>query len=266
MGTCSALNCNNRSDGKPLSDGTKVRMFRFPADPVRRKKWLINMRRRHFAPRKYSALCQVHFEITQFELRRADGKKKLKLNAVPTIFDHTGSSTYTAEKPRIRSSSKQLKTDLRDPDYVKIKRRLSRRKTARKQKKESMEVETPIVKLEPVPDDGALPVSDASKNNLNVQTLELVEILDTGIHKQSSICENCELLKNENISLTNDSEVLKKENETLNTENGKLKNEVSVLQKQLMFLDLALKEYLNEEQQKLFHVIAKTVEYEWEDD
>lgn len=31
-------------------------------------------------------LFQLHFEATEFELHRADGKKKLKWNAVPTIF------------------------------------------------------------------------------------------------------------------------------------------------------------------------------------
>lgn len=34
---------------------------------------------------------QIHFDDSQFENRRADGWIRLKLNAIPTIFDHNSS-------------------------------------------------------------------------------------------------------------------------------------------------------------------------------
>uniref|UniRef100_A0AAR2J0T8 THAP domain-containing protein 1 n=1 Tax=Pygocentrus nattereri TaxID=42514 RepID=A0AAR2J0T8_PYGNA len=51
MGGCSAPNCSNSTTiGKQL--------FRFPKDPVRMRKWLINCRR-DFVPTPCSRLCQA---------------------------------------------------------------------------------------------------------------------------------------------------------------------------------------------------------------
>uniref|UniRef100_A0A8C6KY06 THAP domain-containing protein 1 n=1 Tax=Nothobranchius furzeri TaxID=105023 RepID=A0A8C6KY06_NOTFU len=57
MGGCSAPNCSNSSSiGKQL--------FRFPKDPLRKKKWVMNCRR-DFEPTPHSRLCQVSFSITK---------------------------------------------------------------------------------------------------------------------------------------------------------------------------------------------------------
>lgn len=80
MGGCSAPNCSNStSSGKQL--------FRFPKEPVRKKKWVVNSRR-DFEPTPHSRLCQDHFEKSQFEevARSPTGGKKLKPNAIPTLF------------------------------------------------------------------------------------------------------------------------------------------------------------------------------------
>ncbi|KAM4552334.1 THAP domain-containing protein 1 [Odontesthes bonariensis] len=80
MGGCSAPNCSNSTCiGKQL--------FRFPKEPVRKKKWVVNCRR-DFEPTPHSRLCQDHFELSQFEeiARSPAGGKKLKPNAVPTLF------------------------------------------------------------------------------------------------------------------------------------------------------------------------------------
>ncbi|XP_008333092.1 THAP domain-containing protein 2 isoform X2 [Cynoglossus semilaevis] len=80
MGGCSAPNCSNSTSiGKQL--------FRFPKDPVRKKKWVVNCRR-DFEPTPHSRLCQDHFEQSQFEeiARSPAGGKKLKPNAIPTLF------------------------------------------------------------------------------------------------------------------------------------------------------------------------------------
>ncbi|XP_018392406.1 PREDICTED: THAP domain-containing protein 4-like [Cyphomyrmex costatus] len=54
------------------------------------------MRRDKWTPTISSRLCEVHFEDSQFEAHRIDGWRKLKPNAVPTLFDvpnppHSGS-------------------------------------------------------------------------------------------------------------------------------------------------------------------------------
>lgn len=80
MGGCSAPNCSN-------STRIAKQLFRFPKDPIRKKKWVVNCRR-DFEPTPHSRLCQDHFEHSQFEeiARSPAGGKKLKPNAIPTLF------------------------------------------------------------------------------------------------------------------------------------------------------------------------------------
>ncbi|XP_068196708.1 THAP domain-containing protein 1 [Antennarius striatus] len=89
MGGCSAPNCSN-------STNTGKQLFRFPKDPVRKKKWVMNSRR-DFEPTPHSRLCQDHFEQSQFEeiARSSAGGKKLKPNAIPTLFS-IGDPPYPA--------------------------------------------------------------------------------------------------------------------------------------------------------------------------
>ncbi|XP_061786696.1 uncharacterized protein [Nerophis lumbriciformis] len=82
MPSCAAWGCFTRQkSGK--------HMHRFPRDPVRRKVWEVKVRRDGWRPNNYSLLCEDHFDETQYEQRRADGLKKLKPNAVPTLFAFT---------------------------------------------------------------------------------------------------------------------------------------------------------------------------------
>uniref|UniRef100_A0A1B6EE59 THAP-type domain-containing protein n=1 Tax=Clastoptera arizonana TaxID=38151 RepID=A0A1B6EE59_9HEMI len=85
MVCCAAINCSNRTE-------KGFRLFRFPADSKRKAKWVQNMRRHHVS--KYGTwksqgtyICEIHFEESQFESKRADNWKKLKPNAVPTLFN-----------------------------------------------------------------------------------------------------------------------------------------------------------------------------------
>lgn len=80
MVNCSAPNCAN-------SSAKGYRLFRFPTDAVRKAIWLQNCRRDKWIPTSTSRLCEVHFEKNQWESQRADGWKKLKPNAIPTIFN-----------------------------------------------------------------------------------------------------------------------------------------------------------------------------------
>ena len=62
-------------------------MFCFPADSERRRRWVVNCRRLNWQPARGSCFCEYHFEESQFENRRADGWRKLRPDAVPTIFN-----------------------------------------------------------------------------------------------------------------------------------------------------------------------------------
>uniref|UniRef100_A0A1Y1N715 THAP-type domain-containing protein n=1 Tax=Photinus pyralis TaxID=7054 RepID=A0A1Y1N715_PHOPY len=84
MPCCAAPNCSNRSE-------KRYSLYRIPADEPRRSKWVQNMRRDRgpdkWQPTTGSRICEVNFEEDQFETCRKDKLKKLKPNAVPTLFD-----------------------------------------------------------------------------------------------------------------------------------------------------------------------------------
>nr|CAD7423989.1 unnamed protein product [Timema monikensis] len=81
MPGCTALNCTNSS-----KKGYKV--YHFPTDEERCLQWVQNLGRgESWVPTKHTCVCEVHFEESQFESHRADGLKKLRPFAIPTIFD-----------------------------------------------------------------------------------------------------------------------------------------------------------------------------------
>ena len=56
---CAATNCTNRSK-------SKVRTFKFPADPKIPEEWLKNLKGESFQPTKDSRLCENHFTEESF--------------------------------------------------------------------------------------------------------------------------------------------------------------------------------------------------------
>ncbi|TGZ48982.1 hypothetical protein DBV15_12072 [Temnothorax longispinosus] len=79
---CCAKHCKNRSENG-------FRMFRFPKDKQRKQVWLEKCGK-SIAPT--SRLCERHFDDSQFENHREDKWRKLKPNAVPTIFNDENST------------------------------------------------------------------------------------------------------------------------------------------------------------------------------
>ncbi|KAI4472184.1 THAP-type zinc finger [Holotrichia oblita] len=76
---CAAYGCTNRSEKGFL-------MKKFPKDPVRRKIWASKVKRDGWTPANASVLCKAHFDETMWEKTHVDGSRKLKHDAVPTIF------------------------------------------------------------------------------------------------------------------------------------------------------------------------------------
>nr|CAI5852610.1 unnamed protein product [Callosobruchus analis] len=100
MPGCAAVNCSNSAKKRFI-------MKHFPRDPVRRKEWLIKMRRDKWIPTDYSCLCEVHFSSEMWEKAREDGTRKLKANAVPTVFSF--SQPKKPRKPPVKRKLSSLK-------------------------------------------------------------------------------------------------------------------------------------------------------------
>ena len=54
--SCSAVNCTNR-----WTKGSSVKFFVFPADPERRKRWVVAISWDKWFPSKHDCLCSAHF-------------------------------------------------------------------------------------------------------------------------------------------------------------------------------------------------------------
>ena len=67
---------------KYLNPGVTV-MYKFPTNEIRRRIWADQIARSNWTPTNDSLICEIHFEESEFE-----GKRKLRDDAVPTIFLH----------------------------------------------------------------------------------------------------------------------------------------------------------------------------------
>nr|XP_047139067.1 THAP domain-containing protein 2-like [Hydra vulgaris] len=98
--SCSAYNCTQR-----YTKG--VSFHGFPKDLELRRKWIQVMRRDGFTPSKQSKLCGKHFTIDCYEGSPWSSQKKLKSDAIPSIFDfptRLKKSTYSRKPPKNRQS------------------------------------------------------------------------------------------------------------------------------------------------------------------
>ncbi|KAJ3657075.1 hypothetical protein Zmor_016106 [Zophobas morio] len=79
MRGCCIANCNNRSE-------KGFRLFSLPSGKKsanRKNAWIKFINRKNLPAR--ASVCEAHFEETQFETQRTDGRRLLKWNAVPTL-------------------------------------------------------------------------------------------------------------------------------------------------------------------------------------
>ncbi|XP_018360143.1 PREDICTED: THAP domain-containing protein 2-like [Trachymyrmex cornetzi] len=82
-----------------------------------KKKWLHTIGRENWEPKQYSAVCEVHFAKEMWEKVRQDGKRKLKIQAVPTIFPACEELYETTTESSNEPKTKKLKSD---KDYNEI--------------------------------------------------------------------------------------------------------------------------------------------------
>ncbi|XP_077511756.1 THAP domain-containing protein 7-like [Amblyomma americanum] len=88
-----------------------TRMYRFPASPNRRKRWLVQVKRDGWEPTAASRVCAAHFEDGSFEQNRLDGLKKLRPGAVPTLFPYRAAPKHR-KSPRKRALLRDLQIRL----------------------------------------------------------------------------------------------------------------------------------------------------------
>ncbi|XP_023210091.1 THAP domain-containing protein 4-like [Centruroides sculpturatus] len=92
--SCSAYGCTNR-----FVKHSGIHFYRFPLKkPDLLKKWVTAVRRENFKPTKSSSLCSEHFKDTDFKLRPGAFTKKLKEDAVPSMFSAFPSYYQPSEK------------------------------------------------------------------------------------------------------------------------------------------------------------------------
>ena len=107
MPHCAAYGCSNSTAKDP-----DLYFMRFPDDRELCRQWLHNTGRGGaWKPTKHSRLCSEHFEESCFErdlyaeLMESDARclrrraKRLKADAVPTLFGHTAGSVSKAKAP-----------------------------------------------------------------------------------------------------------------------------------------------------------------------
>ena len=102
---CCAVGCPN--DSRFVSKGQGISFRRFPTEVSLLKEWLAKISRVGLAVTKDTRLCSFHFEPDCFErdlraeLLGSKVKRKLKPDAVPTIFDHR-----PRKKPRLSTEQR----------------------------------------------------------------------------------------------------------------------------------------------------------------
>ena len=116
---CCAVGCSN--DSRSVSKEHGISFHRLPTENSLLQKWLAKISRVDFVVTKDTRLCSDHFEPDCFErdlraeLRGSKGKRKLKPDAVPTIFDHR-----PRKKPRLSTEQRLQEKAKREVRIIKF--------------------------------------------------------------------------------------------------------------------------------------------------
>ena len=85
-------------------NGRKVSHFKFPDDPLRRKKWIHAIRRDegvYFQIQEWTKVCSRYFREYDF-IKTLSGRRDLRSNAVPSLFPWTRTSPRKRKPPTDR--------------------------------------------------------------------------------------------------------------------------------------------------------------------
>uniref|UniRef100_A0A670HPK1 THAP-type domain-containing protein n=1 Tax=Podarcis muralis TaxID=64176 RepID=A0A670HPK1_PODMU len=115
--SCCAINCNNK-----FLLGNNISFHRFPLGKKDLlKKWVWNIRRKNFTPTRHHVICSEHFCETDYLENVASGRRYLKPEAIPTMFNIPERLKKGGKKrrPHVRRDpppSRQLKTKESDAE------------------------------------------------------------------------------------------------------------------------------------------------------
>ncbi|XP_064467904.1 E3 SUMO-protein ligase ZBED1-like isoform X2 [Ornithodoros turicata] len=100
------------------SNNTKKgwRLFRVPRETERRNKWCAQIKRDQWQPTRSSYVCSAHFEESAYEQHRADNWKKLRPDAVPTLFRQRAPNGCTKAKEELVES--RISSPLENTEYI----------------------------------------------------------------------------------------------------------------------------------------------------
>jgi len=103
--SCCAVNCANRH-----KKGSSVGFYRFPADPInRRKEWIKAVSRLNWSPSAHDRLCGDHF------VRKKPSDNPDDIDYVPTVFnDHKGERAATRKRRGERSERLERRKRLKE--------------------------------------------------------------------------------------------------------------------------------------------------------
>ena len=99
MVTCCVPGCTNYS-----AKSTNISYHKIPKDPQLRKAWISDLRRENLPPLKNCYVCSEHFDNESFksdfieQLIREKKRKRLKADAIPSIFTFTSPTTVSSKR------------------------------------------------------------------------------------------------------------------------------------------------------------------------
>lgn len=80
--SCAAYNCVERR-----LNGSDISFHTFPKNDKLKKQWIIAIRRKNYKPGKSAKICSKHFTPDSFDTSGWSSKRKLKIDAVPSVFN-----------------------------------------------------------------------------------------------------------------------------------------------------------------------------------
>ncbi|KAG5858325.1 hypothetical protein JTB14_033292 [Gonioctena quinquepunctata] len=110
---CIAFGCKNEQDYRQIS---------FHGFPFKRpdilELWIKAVRRENWAPSRRSKLCGDHLLPTDYMVKSGCSTKRLKPNAVPTVFSYPKHLLPKIAKPRRKIKKLELSVDVHTEDVI----------------------------------------------------------------------------------------------------------------------------------------------------
>ena len=107
--SCCAPGCENR-----WSKRFGLSFYLFPADPVKRARWVAAVSRKNWEHTEYSWLCSVHF------VSGSKSNDKLSPDYVPSIFSHTKSPIKRKAEQNLHAYTRKKEARKRRSEALKI--------------------------------------------------------------------------------------------------------------------------------------------------